>query len=145
MGDYKHPVRFWHQNHSHPEYPSGLIDGDLVVNDTGLIFYPYKKRLSPLVIHNDNIISTYTEVTRPEAAGTMIYDMAEFLSIVGTFGIVQPRWSHLSIKFKLVDYDKLCVVGFVVPLVTFIGRDWAEKVETMIWTSKRNTRNTRMG
>jgi hypothetical protein len=144
MSSNTYDIVLWNKNHSHPEFPSGYFKGNLTVDKHGLVFLPKKPSYPNVVIHYDNVTSTYTEVFQ----GPRMYDFAgdrtEYVMLALAFGRIQPYLSHLSVKFKLVDFDKICVIGFCSSnLLPFFGSGWAEHVETDIWNYKRNLRSER--
>ncbi len=147
MSAYTHRATLWNKNHSHPEYPTGMHHGMLRIDYDGIAFKPEARRLPKLAIHYDNLFSTFTEVTSPvhPMSDTMFLDALLLATTVATLGIIQPRSSHLSLKFKLVELDKICVIGFVVPVFSFFGGDWAERAETIIWEYKRDRTEARRG
>ena len=140
-------VMLRNKNHSHPDFPDGLTSGTLVVDDNGLVFHPNNRSLSVLPIHWDNLTSTYPDVQLYPAIWIFIlwiFMAYPFVVSMITLGHVNPYVGVLSVKFKDVTFDKICVIDFCsLNFVSFLGRMWAVELETTIWKLKSNHRTDR--
>ncbi len=147
MASNTYHVSLWNKNHSHPEYPEGIFGGTLTLNENGLLFQPERSSLPPLVVHWDNLTSTYPDAQlHPSPLLHLVWFFSGYpgLVTVFTFGIIYLYLGSLSIKFKDARYDKICVVEFTkFSIMWAFGKNWANNLEQEMWELKRSLRTER--
>jgi hypothetical protein len=125
----------------------GVARGTLNVDDNGLVFHPHNNSYPALVIHWDNLVSTYPDVQPYPAKWIHLgWILIGYGAIASTFtlGVVYPWVGVVSVKFKDATFDKVCVVQFCFDnFVSFLARRWAVNLEKLIWELKRSHRSER--
>ena len=141
-----YPLVMWNDNHSYPALSDGYFPGHLTLEQAGMIFRG--KNGEEIIIAWEHLVSTYPDSRLVRNGALWVAWTAlqyPMLVTMFTLGLIAPRCGFVSVKWRDIDFDKLCVVEFALypkktTITSFQALQMAEELDTAIWIARKQYR-----